>query len=83
MKTKFLSLFAIFFLVIGAFSQSNLNNYKYVIVPKKYDFLKEKDQYQLNSLTEFLFNKYGFQAFMEGANYPEDINKKQMFSIKI
>jgi hypothetical protein len=82
MKTKFLSLFAIFFLVIGAFSQSNLNNYKYVIVPAKYDFLKDKDQYQLNSLTAFLFNKYGFQTIMEGANYPEELIKNRCLALK-
>ena len=45
--------------ISGAFSQTNLNNYKYVIVPKKYDFLKEEDQFRLNGLTKFLFEKYG------------------------
>ncbi len=82
MKTKFLSLFVICFLAISAFSQSNLNTYKYVIVPAKYDFLKEKDQYQLNSLTVFLFNKYGFEALVEGTNYPEDLIKNRCLALK-
>ncbi|MEN3322816.1 hypothetical protein VP395_03690 [Mariniflexile soesokkakense] len=64
------------------FSQTNLNNYKYVIVPNKYDFLKESDQYQLNSLTEFLFNKYGFVALMEGSNYPEDVIRNRCLALK-
>lgn len=51
----------------------NLNEYKYVIVPIKYDFLSEKDQYQLNSLTEFLFEKYGFKAFLEVEKLPTDL----------
>ena len=47
--------------VSNVYSQSNLNDYKYVIVPNKFDFLKENDQYQLNSLAAFLFEKYGFR----------------------
>lgn len=43
----------------------SVNDYKYVIVPEKYDFLKSPDQYQVNSLTKFLFNKYGFEAYLE------------------
>lgn len=52
-----------------------LNEYKYVIVPKKFGFFEEPDKYQLNSLTVFLFNKYGFEAFMEGETLPEDLKK--------
>jgi len=47
------------------FSQQTLNDYKYVIVPKKYDFLKSEDQYQLNSLTKFLFKKEGFTTLFD------------------
>ncbi|MFB9054441.1 hypothetical protein ACFFVB_15235 [Formosa undariae] len=50
----------------SSFAQSNLNDYKYVVVPNKYDFLKESNQYQLNELTKFLFEKKGFSAMMEG-----------------
>lgn len=44
----------------------DLNKYTYVVVPEKFSFLKETDQYQLNSLTKFLFEKNGFEAFIEG-----------------
>ena len=54
-------------------AQSSLNDYKYVIVPNKFDFLKEVDQYQINSLTKFLFNKNGFIAILEEESYPEDL----------
>ncbi len=74
MNTKFFTLLVSFFITISIFSQNSLNDYKYIIVPKKYDFLKEKDQYQLNSLTQFLFNKYGFEAYMEGEDYPQDLS---------
>lgn len=82
MKTKYIAILIICIITTSVFSQSNLNNYKYVIVPNKFDFLKDKDQYQLNSLTQFLFNKYGFQALMEGDKYPEDLNKNRCLALK-
>jgi hypothetical protein len=82
MKLKYFAILVICLLSTSIFSQANLNNYKYVIVPNKYDFLKEADQYQLNSLTEFLFSKYGFQALMEGSNYPEDVIRNRCLALK-
>ncbi|MCR8666634.1 hypothetical protein NO995_02995 [Aestuariibaculum sp. M13] len=82
MKTKFLSLLIMCLVAGSVFAQANLNAYKYVIVPNKYDFLKEKDQYQLNSLTKFLFEKYGFKALMEGETYPDDLVKNRCLALK-
>lgn len=70
------------FIVSSTFAQTDLNNYKYVIVPKKFDFLNEANQYRLNELTEFLFNKYGFDALMEGDSYPDDLLKNRCLSLK-
>lgn len=81
MNTKILSLVIGFLMTTCLFSQSSLNNYKYVIVPKKYSFLKSDDQFQLNSLTKFLFNKYGFEAFLEGESYPEDLMKNRCLAL--
>lgn len=81
MKAKFLSIIITCFIAANVFSQASLNDYKYIIVPKKYEFLKEADQYQVNSLTEFLFNKYGFQAFMEGEEYPDDLNENRCLAL--
>ncbi|MSP85343.1 MAG: hypothetical protein EXR18_05915 [Flavobacteriaceae bacterium] len=46
------------------FSQT-INDYKYAIVPSKFSFLKEKDQYRLNTLTKLLMEKYGFVTFFD------------------
>ncbi|KJD37288.1 hypothetical protein PW52_01130 [Tamlana sedimentorum] len=73
MKIKLFFLGVSLLLCSAGFAQKNLNNYKYVIVQNKYDFLKEADQYQLNSLTKFLFEKYGFEAVLEGENFPEEM----------
>ena len=82
MKTKILLAFTICFLTLNGFAQTNLNTYKYVIVPNKFDFLKENDQYQLNSLAKFLFEKYGFEAIMEGGKYPDDLLKNRCLALK-
>ena len=47
----------------NTFAQSDLSEYSYIVIPEKYEFLFEEDQHQLNSMTKFLFNKYGFNAF--------------------
>lgn len=82
MKTKIFLILFIFSFLESAFSQAKINDYKYVIVPSKFDFLSKKDQYQLNSLTEFLFNKYGFKALMEGEGYPEDLVNDRCLALK-
>ena len=61
---KFLVVFTLLLCFISeGFSQKSLSDYSFVAVPEKFDFLNEKDKYQLNSLTKFLFNKHGFNAF--------------------
>ncbi|MEM0518259.1 hypothetical protein [Aequorivita flava] len=50
------------------FSQrTNLSDYSYVVVPQQYDFLKGNDEYKLNTMTKFYFEKYGFNAYMANA----------------
>jgi hypothetical protein len=82
MKTKIITLFITCFIISNVIAQKNLNKYKYVIVPYNYNFLKEKDQYQLNTLTQFLFNKYGFNAIMEGEDYPDDLKFNRCSALK-
>lgn len=60
------------FITYCGFSQNSLNSYKYIIVQEKFDFLSSPDKYQTSSLTKFLFNKYGFTAFMESETLPQD-----------
>ena len=73
MKIKLFTTFIAFFIIANVFSQSNLNDYKYIIVPKKFDFLKDENQYRLNDLTKFLFEKNDFTTVIEGSQYPEDL----------
>jgi hypothetical protein len=52
-----------------SFSQS-INDYKYAIIPDKFVFLKNNNEYNLNVLTKSYFEKIGFQAFLESDNLP-------------
>jgi len=45
------------------FSQTILDEFSFVIIPQQFEFLNEKDKYELNSISVFLFNKHGFHAF--------------------
>ncbi len=59
---------AFFFIgVVGvSLAQKTLADYKYVAVPEQFDFVKGKDKYQVNSLSKFLFKKYGYDAYFIG-----------------
>ena len=81
MKTKYFFTLIAFILITKIFAQNNINDYKYVIVPKKFEFLKKTDQYQLNSLTKFLLEKENFQTFFDDESFPEDLSKDRCLAI--
>ncbi len=65
------------FLVVTnyCFSQS-INDYKAVIIPLKYDFLKSENQYRLQTLTKLNLVKAGFQAFYSNESIPAEFNDR-------
>ena len=56
-------------------SAQELGDYKYIVVPEKFQFQDEPGEYDLNSLTRFLFIKYGFKAYLENEELPADLNE--------
>jgi len=58
---------------VTAYSQTTINNYKYVLVPEKFDFLKEDNQYGLNITTKLLLQQKGFIAFMDEETLPAEL----------
>ncbi|WP_296150593.1 hypothetical protein [uncultured Flavobacterium sp.] len=66
--------FLLLFLSISFFAsaQKSLNDYQYVIVPVKFEFLKEENKYRLNTITKFNLQKIGFIAFYENENLPQE-----------
>lgn len=67
--------------VLNVYAQNELNPYKYIIVPKQFDFLKEENQYRVNTYTKFLFDKEGYQAFYSGDDYPEDLKSNPCLAL--
>lgn len=72
MKKYILLALALAFISISGFSQS-LNDYKYAIVPAKFTFLKEKDQYRMNMLTKMFMEKYGFITYFDSDILPAEV----------
>lgn len=73
MKNKIIML-----LLLGVsygFSQS-VNDYKAVIIPIKYDFLKTDNQYRLQTITKMNLQKAGFQAFYATETIPPEITDR-------
>ncbi|MBU2997076.1 hypothetical protein KO500_11560 [Cellulophaga baltica] len=68
------------FLVFCAstYAQNELNNYKYIIVPKQFDAFKTQNQYQTSTLVKFLLVENGFNVVYDDALPPELSNNRCM-----
>jgi hypothetical protein len=69
MKKLFLLLFAL--VPFFAFSQS-LNDYKYALIPAKFDFTAEPNEFNMITYTKMYLVKYGFEVFSEADTYSAD-----------
>lgn len=92
MKSIILSIFLV--VTFAHELQAQLNDYKYIIVPKIFDGFKQENQYKTSTLVKHLFTKKGFNTVYED-NLPEDLqangclglfanieNKSTMFTTK-
>ena len=66
-----------------SWAQQELNSYKYVIVPKNFDFQDSNDSYQINSLIKFLLDKKGFTTIFDDEIAPKDLLSNQCLALKI
>ncbi len=71
MRLLFLGFLLLNMIVLNA--QQSINDYKYIIVPEGYSAFKGDDAYQLNSLTKFLFKKFGFSVISQNDKLPDDL----------
>jgi hypothetical protein len=69
MKFKFI--FALLLVSVIGFAQ-DINSFKAVIIPLKYDFLKSDNQYRLATLTKINLQKAGFVAFYSNEDIPSE-----------
>lgn len=81
MSKQYILLSLVCSLFLNGFSQKNINDYKYVVVPTTFDFVDEKDKYRLNTLTRYLFKENGFTAFYNEEKLPEDLFKNRCLAL--
>ena len=69
-------------IAMSAYSQNTaINNFKYIIVQDRFDFLKEQDQYQTSSLTKFLLQKKGFTVFLSNEQFPTELSENRCLAL--
>tara|TARA_R110001592_G_scaffold61159_1_gene186311 strand:- start:2931 stop:3833 length:903 start_codon:yes stop_codon:yes gene_type:complete len=76
------TIIALLFVCIGysAYAQTNLNDYKYIIVPKKFDSFKETNEFQTSTLIKYLFTGKGFNVVYDDA-LPNDLNSNRCLGL--
>ena len=55
--------------------------YKYVIVPKKFEFFTEENKYNTSFITKSFFEKEGFQVFYDTDNFPDELAKNRCLAL--
>jgi len=78
MKNLFSCLFLVFTFSLGL--QAQLNEYKYIIVPKNFKGFKDENQYKTSTLIKYLFTKKGFEAYYED-DLPSDLNANRCLGL--
>ncbi|MFX0555339.1 hypothetical protein ACOCEA_00985 [Maribacter sp. CXY002] len=75
------TLFALIILIgITGNGQSNLNDYKYIIIPKKFESFKNANEYQTSTLIKHLFTQKGFLAVYDD-QLPSDLNANRCLGL--
>ena len=80
MKACALFIFVLF--TVGGYSQSTINSYKYVLVPDRFDFSRETNQYRLNTTTQLLLEQKGFAAFVGNEGLPPTVAANKCTALK-
>lgn len=65
-----------------AVSQSSLNDYNMAIIPARFDFQKEDNQYRINSTIKAFLQQKGFEVYLSSDDIPEgfmDYNCNKVF----
>lgn len=92
---RFLASVVFLLIAFSCFSQE-LNKYKYVVIPYKFEFSSKHDLYRVNTLVRHLFKKEGFEVLYDNEQLPKDLiadrclalfadinNKSNIFTMKM
>ncbi|MCH2194125.1 hypothetical protein [Kordia sp.] len=69
---RFLASVVFLLITFSCFSQG-LNEYKYAVIPYKFDFLNKHDKYRVNTLVRHLFKKEGFHVLYDNQDFPDEL----------
>jgi hypothetical protein len=67
-------------MAFSAYGQTNLDDYKYIIVPKKFESFKETNEFQTSTLIKYLFKGKGFNVVYDDA-LPSDLNTNRCLGL--
>jgi len=70
---RYTVLLLLFVSLSGYAQQQTINNYKYALVPEKFSFLREANQYELNTLAKSLLEEKGFSAYFDNSDIPKEL----------
>lgn len=54
-------------------AQTSINNYKYVLVPQRFEFSKEDNQYGLNEQLKSFLEQKGFSVYFDNSEIPKEL----------
>jgi hypothetical protein len=80
-----MSKFVFNLLVIVLFAlqgQAQLNSYKYIIVPRKFEGFKKENQFRTSTQIKHLFSQYGFSTLYED-QYPPDLAEEPCLGLRV
>jgi len=69
---KYILIFVLF-LGVAVFAQKELNGYKYMVIPSKFDFQKEANQHGINMLLKYKFQQLGFETYLDTDDLPQEL----------
>ena len=71
----------LFFFVFGTTFSQSINDYNTIIIPSKFNFLKETNQYRLNVLTKMFMDKKGFTTYFDTDELPTQLANNKCSSL--
>lgn len=79
---KKIFLFLLFLINLNASAQA-LNSYEFLVIPAKFDFQKQPDQYGTQSLMEAYFKQKGYNVIREELGLPTSVNSNRCLAIYV
>ena len=56
-------------------------NYKYIIVPKKFEFFKNENEYNTNFMAKSFFEREGFKVLYDTDNFPQELANNRCLAL--